>query len=59
MPSGTSVRAHPTQPQLNWTNLIFMIVAHACALAAIGYLIFVRASGWTIACNCATEKSRK
>jgi stearoyl-CoA desaturase (delta-9 desaturase) len=35
--------------RLDWRNIVFLIAAHLLGLAAVAYLIFVRASPWTIA----------
>ena len=34
--------------QRDWTNILFIVVSHLLALAAIAWLVFVRASPWTI-----------
>jgi stearoyl-CoA desaturase (delta-9 desaturase) len=37
----------------NWTNIVFIAVAHGIALLAIIYLVAVRCSGWTLALGAA------
>lgn len=34
--------------ELDWTNILFVAAAHVLALGAVAWLIFVRASPWTI-----------